>query len=109
MRSAPHLSAFAPDSSLSLPQSRLRHGLKATPLCIAVIGWLCDAPTDPAVAEIRLSADGQVWMRLSDEAAIAPFGSEIEFLQQVSIVCQSFGMAQGQTRAMVNWAKEKLT
>jgi hypothetical protein len=104
-----HLAAFAPEATLSLLRSRLRQGIKATPLCIAVIGWLCDTPTDPAVAEIRHNTDGRVWLRLSDEEAIAPFGSEIEFLQQVSIVCQALGMAQGQTRAAVTWAKEKLS
>lgn len=104
----PHSPAFAPEAALSLLRSRLRQGLKATPLCLAIIGWLCDTPTDPSVAEIRLHPDGQVWLRLSDEVTLEPLCPSIQFLQQVSIICQSVGMTQGQTRATVTWAGEKL-
>lgn len=103
-----HPVAFAPEASLSLLRFRLRQGLKATPLCIAVIGWLCDAPTDPAVAEIKRSSGGNVLLRLSGEPTMEPLCSCAEFLQQISTVCQSVGMTQGQTRATVAWAEEKL-
>ena len=71
-------------------------------------GWLCDAPTNPAVAEIRLNPDGQVWLRLSDEGALGPLCPFPELLDQIRIVCESVGMTEGQMRATVAWVGEKL-
>ncbi len=98
----------APEACLSLLRSRLRQGLKVTPLCIAIIGWLCDVSVNPYVTEIRHNPDDQVWLRLSDEFALEPLCSSVEFLQQVRIICQAVGMTEGQTRATVAWAQGKL-
>jgi hypothetical protein len=108
MRSTSLTAAFAPDAPLSLLRSRLRQGLKATPLCLAIIGWLCDFPTKPSVAEIRRNPDDKVWLRLSNEATLAAFSTVEEFLDQIKIICQSVGMTKGQKQATLTWAKEKL-
>ena len=54
----------------ALMKASLKSGIKTTPLCQAIMGWLCGAVTEPSVAEMRRSADGTVWLRLSDETAL---------------------------------------
>ena len=89
-------------------QSRLERGVKASPLCVAVIGWLCGVPTDPFIADIRRAADGQVLLRLSGEPAAAPVCSFLEFLDQIRIIGESLGLPQAQTMQLVAWAREWL-
>jgi hypothetical protein len=97
-----------PHAALGILESRLRQGLNVTPICRAIIGWLCNIPTEPSVAEIRRTADGRVLLRLSDEVALTPLCSFLEFLQQVRIICESVGMSGDLTRATVAYAGEKL-
>jgi hypothetical protein len=91
---------------------RLREALKGdvrvTPLCRAIMGWLCEAPTVPSVAEIRVSGDGRVWLRLSDEAYPEPTGTFLEFLEQIRVLCLALGISEEQTRQAVGWAQFRL-
>ncbi len=89
-------------------QSCLERGVKASPLCVAVIGWLCGVPTDPFIADIRRSPDGQVLLRLSGERAATPVCSFLEFLDQIRIIGESLGLPQAQTMQLVAWAREWL-
>jgi hypothetical protein len=86
----------------------LSRGVRATPLCRAVMGWLCGAPTEPSVAEIRRSADGWVWLRLSGESAATPLLSYLEFLDQVRVICRALRMSDDQTRQITGWAQMRL-
>lgn len=88
--------------------ARLRQGVKASPLCRAVMGWLCDTRTDPAIADIRRTAEGRIWLRLSDEGTLEPLCTFLEFLDQIRIVCESLRMTDEQTRQMVAWARQRL-
>lgn len=96
------------DETLSSLKRRLADGLKATPVCLAVIGWLCDTPTEPAVAEIRRTAEGLVWLRLSDEARMEPLCSFLDFLAQVRIIGASLELTEEQTRQIVAWTRQRL-
>ena len=89
-------------------KSRLLAGVKATPLCRAVIGWLCDTPTEPAIAEIRRNAEGLVWLRLSDESRMEPLCSFLDFLSQVRVISTSLGMTEEQTQRLVAWTRQRL-
>ncbi len=96
------------DETLAVLKDRLAAGVKATPLCIAVIGWLCETPTDPAIAEIRRNAEGLVWLRLSDESRMEPLCSFLEFLSQVRIISASLQMTEEQTQHLVAWTRQRL-
>lgn len=97
----------SPATALAVLRSRLRGGIRVTPLCQAIMGWLCDHPTAPAVAEIS-HYGGQVLLRLSDEESLEPLCSLLEFLGQIRVICQSVGMTEEQTRQTVAWAQRRL-
>ncbi len=92
----------------ALMKASLQKGIRATPLCLAIMGWLCDVPTDPAVAQMRRSADGQVWLRLSDEAVSEPLCSYREFLDQLRIICASLEMTEEHYKQIAGWAQMRL-
>jgi hypothetical protein len=92
----------------ALMKASLQSGVKTTPLCQAIMGWLCGAVTEPSVAQMRRSADGIVWLRLSDEAALAPLCSYREFLDQLRIICASLHMTEEQERQIAGWAQMRL-
>jgi len=89
-------------------QSCLERGVKASPLCIAVIGWLCGVKTNPFIADIRRTSDGQVLLRLSGERSAEPVCSFLEFLDQIRIIGDSLGLPQAQTMQLVAWARQWL-
>jgi len=92
----------------ALLRSHLENGVKASPLCVAVIGWLCGVPTDPFIADIHRSADGQVLLRLSGERSTEPLCSFLEFLDQIRIIGESLQMPQAQTMHLVALARQWL-
>ena len=94
--------------TLSVLKSRLAAGIKATPLCLAVIGWLCETPTEPAIADIRRTAEGLVWLRLSDEVRMEPLCSFLDFLAQVRVISASLGMTEAQTQHLIAWTRQRL-
>ena len=96
------------DDTLLVLKNRLAKGVKATPLCLAIIGWLCDTPTEPAVTEIRRNAEGLVWLRLSDELRMEPLCSFLEFLSQIRVICSSLDMTEEQTQYLVAWTRQRL-
>lgn len=96
------------EETLDTLKRRLAGGLKATPLCVAVVGWLCETPTDPAIAEIHRGGEGLVWLRLSDETRMEPLCAFLEFLSQVRIICTSLSLSEAQTQAAVAWTRQQL-
>ena len=96
------------DETLTVLRNRLAAGVKATPLCLAVIGWLCETPTEPAIAEIRRNAEGLVWLRLSDESRMEPLCSFLDFLSQVRIISSSLQMTEEQTQHLIAWTRQRL-
>ncbi len=98
---------YLSENPLKILRVRLASGVKATPLCIAVIGWLCNDPTDPFIAAIQLQG-AQVFLRLSDESALEPACSLIDFLHQVKVICQFFEFDSAQTRYVVERVRQML-
>ncbi len=94
--------------TLGVLKHRLAGGVKATPVCLAVLGWLCETPTDPAIAEIQRTAEGRVWLRLSDESRMEPLCSFQDFLTQVRIIGTALSLTEAQTQALVAWTRKKL-
>ncbi len=89
-------------------KDRLTRGVTVTPVCLAILGWLCGTPTDPAVAELQRSAEGRVWLRLTDEARMEPLCSFSEFLAQVRIIAASLSLTDPQTHALEIWTRQRL-
>ncbi len=96
------------DDPRLLLQAHLQRGVKASPLCVAVIGWLCGVKTDPFLADIRRSAEGQVLVRMSGEKHLEPVCSFLEFLDQIRIICESLRLSQSQTMQIVALARQWL-
>ncbi|MGI4787703.1 MAG: hypothetical protein ACRYFS_02505 [Janthinobacterium lividum] len=96
------------DETLAALKDHLLRGIKATPLCLAVIGWLCATPTEPSIAEVRRNAEGLVWLRLSDETRMEPLCSFLDFLSQVRVICQSLDLTEMQTQQMIAWTRQRL-
>ena len=94
--------------TLSVLKSRLAGGVKVTPACLAVIGWLCETPTEPAIAEIRRNAEGLVWLRLSDESRMEPLCSFLDFLAQVQIIGRSLTLTEPQIQSLIAWTRSRL-
>ena len=97
-----------PEGFRAILQAALARGARMTPLCRAVVGWLCELPTEPSIAEIRVGGDGRVRLRLSDEAYPEPISTFLEFLEQVHVLCVALGMTEEQTRHAVGWAQSRL-
>jgi len=96
------------ENPLEILKARLEKGVNATPLCIAITGWIADVSTTPSVADIRRSAEGDVVLRLSDEQTAEPLCSFFEFLKEVRIICQSFGLTEGQTARVATDVRQRL-
>ena len=96
------------ENPLEILKSRLEAGIKATPLCTAIIGWIADVPTEPSVAEIRRSAEGDILLRLSDEETLEPLCTFFDFLKQIRTICQSLGLTEGQTARVAADVRQRL-
>ena len=96
------------ENPLEILKSLLEAGIKATPLCIAITGWIADAPTTPSVADIRRSAEGDILLRLSDEETIELLCSFFDFLKQIRTICQSLGLTEGQTARVAADVRRRL-
>lgn len=93
---------------LEILKTRLEAGVNATPLCVAITGWIADTPTTPSVADIRRSAAGDILLRLSDEDTAEPLCSFFEFLKGVRVICQSFGLSESQTARVATEVRRRL-
>ena len=96
------------ENPLEILKTRLEAGVNATPLCVAITGWIADVPTTPSVAEIRRSAEGDILLRLSDEETAEPLCSFFEFLKEVRVICQSFGLSESQTARVAAEVRRRL-
>ena len=98
----------AAENPLDILKARLEAGVNATPLCVAITGWIADVPTNPSVADIRRSAEGDILLRLSDEDSAEPLCTFFEFLKEVRVICQSFGLSEAQTARVATEVRQRL-
>ena len=96
------------ENPLEILKARLERGVNATPLCVAITGWIADVPTSPSVEEICRSAEGDILLRLSDEEAAEPLCSFFDFLKQIRTICQSLGLTEGQTARVATEVRRRL-
>ena len=96
------------ENPLEILKTRLEAGVNATPLCVAITGWIADVPTAPSVVEIRRSAEGDIVLRLSDEETLEPLCSFFDFLKQIRTICQSLGLTEGQTARVAADVRQRL-
>ena len=96
------------ENPLEILKTRLEAGVNATPLCTAITGWIADAPTQPSVADIRRSAEGDILLRLSDEETTEPLCSFFEFLKEIRTICLSFGLSESQTASVAANVRQRL-
>ena len=98
------------ENPLGILETRLEAGVNATPLCIAITGWIADVPTEPSVADIRRSPEGDILLRLSDEETAEPetLCSFFEFLKEVRVICLSFGLSESQTARVAAEVRRRL-
>lgn len=100
------------ENPIELLRTRLMEGtLSATPLCIAVIGWLCDfEATDPYIVAIHRTSEGQLLGQRSGDGGANDFlGSEEAFLAEIGVVCEALGFKKSQTRRVLDEARRRLT
>jgi hypothetical protein len=95
------------EPALATVRARLQQGVRATPLCRAIMGWLCETPTTPSVVDVGLF-QGDVWLRLSDEAEPEPVGTLLNFLAQVHLIAVSLGMNEEEAQQIVAAARRRL-
>ena len=98
---------YLSENPLEILRHRLGAGVKATPLCLAIMGWLANSPTNPFVAAIMLRGE-EVALRLSDEPTLEPLSSLGEFLDQVAVICQSLRFDAAQTSYLLTRARDLL-
>ncbi len=98
----------AANNTLDILKARLEAGINATPLCVAITGWIADVPTNPSVVDIRRSAEGDILLRLSDEDSAEPLCTFFEFLKEVRVICQSFGVTEAQTARVATEVRQRL-
>ena len=96
------------ENPLEILKARLEAGVNATPLCVAITGWIADVPTNPSVADIHRSGEGDILLRLSDEDSAEPLCSFFEFLKEVRVICQSFGLSEAQTARVATEVRRRL-
>lgn len=94
--------------AVEIVRARLRQGVKATPLCIAIMGWLGETMTTPYATAVVLR-DGDVWVRLSNEDSPERVCSFLDFLSQVRVICVSLAMTETQTQQIVALARSRLS
>ncbi len=98
---------YLAQNPLEILRRRLEDGIRATPLCVAIMGWLANVPTAPFVASITLYGE-QVALRLSDESALEPLSSVGDFLDQIAVICQSLHFDAAQTSYLLTRARDLL-
>lgn len=99
-------------NAIEVLRTHLMEGtLNATPLCVAVIGWLCDyQSTDPYLVAIHRTSDGQLMGQIGGDGGANEFlGTETVFLEQIEVVCQALKFSKAQTRRVRDEANRRLS
>lgn len=88
---------IAEDPIENLKTSVFSQAINATPIALAVLGWITDMTvTEPRIEELHATTDGFVLVRHSDEITAQLLCSLPDFLGQVRQLCIEIGLAEEQ-------------
>ena len=94
--------AIAEDPVEKLKTSVFSQAINATPIALAVLGWITDMTvTEPRIEELHATTDGFVLVRHSDETSANLLCSLPDFLGQVRQLCVELGLTEEQAEKVV--------
>ena len=92
-----------------LKTSIFSQAINATPIALAVLGWITDMTvTEPRIEELHATTDGFVLVRHSDETTARLLCSVIDFLGQVRQLCVEIGLTKEQAEKVVRLVRGRL-
>ncbi len=100
---------LAEDPIEKLKTSVFSQAINATPIALAVLGWVVDMTiTEPRIEELHATSDGFVLVRHSDEHTARMLCSLPDFLVQVSQLCEELGLTADQAEKIVGIVQRRL-
>ena len=103
------ITPIAEDPIEKLKTSIFSQAINATPIALAVLGWITDMPvTEPRIEEIHATSDGFVLVRHSDEATAQLLCSLPDFLGQVRQLCEELGLTVEQAEKVETLVRGRL-
>lgn len=100
---------IAEDPIEKLKTSVFSQAINATPIALAVLGWITDMiVTEPRIAELHATTDGFVLVRHSDETTAQLLCSLPDFLGQVRQLCEELGLTLEQAEKIVGVVQRRL-
>ena|GEM_PF-4960931 len=83
--------------------------INATPIALAVLGWITDMTvTEPRIEELHVTTDGFVLVRHCDEATAQMLCSRSDFLSQAGQLCLELGLTADQVEKVVGVVERRL-
>lgn len=83
--------------------------INATPIALAVLGWITDMTvTEPRIEELHVTSDGFVLVRHSDETTAQMLCSLLDFLVQTRQLCDELGLTTEQAEKVVKIVQQRL-
>ena len=101
--------ARAEDPIEKLKSHIFTQAINATPIALAVLGWVVDMTvTEPRIEELHATTDGFVLVRHSDEATAQMLCSLPDFLAQTRQLCLELGLKADQAEKVVGIVQRRL-
>ena len=83
--------------------------INATPIALAVLGWIVDMTiTKPSIEELHATSDGFILVRHSDENTVQMLCSRPDFLAQTRQLCVELGLTEEQAEKVVKIVQQRL-
>ena len=83
--------------------------INTNPVALAVLGWITETTiTEHCIEELRMTSNGFVLMRRSDEATAQMLCSLPDFLAQVWQLCEELGLTADQADQVVGIVERRL-
>ena len=101
--------ALAEDPIEKLKTAVFTQALNATPIALAVLGWIVETTvTEPRIEELHATTDGFVLVRHSDETTAQMLCSVPDFLAQTRQLCEELGLTLDQAERVVGMVPGRL-
>jgi len=103
------VTSIAEDPIEKLKTSVFSQAINATPIALAVLGWITDMTvTEPRIEELHATSNGFVLVRHSDEATARMLCSLPDFLAQVRQLCEELGLTAEQAEKVETLVRGRL-